>query len=107
MHLRTSRIVKSTAGAAAGIAAGVGRASVVALLLCVASGCQTVEEVESGPPDDPHQVGDFSNPAASEGQFDLDSELCWEAQGTSADSPTADEDAWRACMQDKGWTRGP
>lgn len=74
----------------------------ITLLLALSAACSTVAEVEGEQvPSD--SIGDgFTDPAASEGERELDSSLCWqsiESQSTAG----ADQAAYDECMRAKGW----
>lgn len=76
-------------------------AAILSLGLLV--GCQTFERDEATPDDTLGGEGGFSDPAAQEAAYQLDSQLCWDsiASDTSGQDPDA---LWAACMRRKGWT---
>jgi len=72
--------------------------------LC-STGCATVEEIEEPGVAGDVQDGGFTNPAAREGDFELDRELCWQSIQPSSPSPEGTQQAHEACMREKGWTQ--
>jgi hypothetical protein len=76
--------------------------AIVALLI---SACATVDEIEREDVGDPANHMGFENPAAAEGQFELDNELCWQQSRTHVATDTAARQAHATCMAERGWTR--
>jgi hypothetical protein len=94
------------------------RTALMLLALLAVMSCETLKEVESGNPS-PERMGvegsnssqgrteeGFTNPAAQEGEFELDSQLCWQSIPASPDKADVDG-AWVACMHEQGWTHTP
>jgi hypothetical protein len=66
--------------------------------------CASVEEIEREDVGDPANDMSFENPAAAEGQLELDNQLCWEQSRTDVASVDAARQAHQACMAERGWS---
>jgi len=77
------------------------------LSVLVLGACATVEEIESDTPSGAPIGEGFTNPAAREGQYELDSDVCWQSIDASSATQAAVQQAYEACMLQKGWSRTP
>jgi len=80
----------------------VGSLAIAGVLALACANVQEIEEQDGGAPAaDP----DFQNPAAAEGQLELDNQLCWEQSNRAETTPEAIQKAHADCMERMGWTR--
>lgn len=83
----------------------------IALFLVVAMagfGCSAYRDLGNDAPREGEMPDGFRNYAASESQRSMDRELCW--QGIDREQAVEDggiENAYQACMAEKGWGEEP
>ena len=81
------------------------RIASLAILGLLISACATLDEIEREDVGDPANPMGFENPAAAEGQFELDNELCWQQSDTDDPTASAARQAHATCMAERGWTQ--